>query len=377
MTVSDRPWKLPLYIFLGTKAQYVKTMPLLHRLDAEAVPYRLIDSGQHGHFSPRLRRELGLREPDARLSSGGDIKTVREVVWWFLRHTLTALLRPARLRDRLFPDGRGICVIHGDTPSTLLAFILARRAGQQVAHLEAGLRSFNLWKPFPEEIIRIICMRWSDYLFAPSDAAVAALRQMGVRGRIVPTGSNTGREAMHLALERTTATPPVDAPYAVVTVHRVETLLVKSRLTRVIEWVQRLSADRSVVFVLHEPTRRRLESYGLMARLQDNPRVQLLPLQPYPAFVRLLAAAEFVCSDGGSIQEECAYLGIPCLLLRSETERDEGLGDNVRLSGLDEQTMTAFLDDLDNLRRPAMVPDRQPSAIIYAALREAASAAAD
>ncbi len=85
------------------------------------------------------------------------------------------------LRDHLFSPGPGLCIIHGDTPSTLLGLIMAKRVGKTVVHLEAGLRSFNLLRPFPEELIRIICMKLSDILFAPSDWSEGNLRNRSVQ----------------------------------------------------------------------------------------------------------------------------------------------------------------------------------------------------
>lgn len=364
----------PVYVFLGTKAQYIKTMPVLRRWDAAGVPYRLIDSGQHADFAPALRRELGIRAPDVTLASGGDIKTVREVVAWFLRHVFESLVWPRRMARRLFPQGRGICLIHGDTPSTLLALLMARRAGQRIAHIEAGLRSFHWLKPFPEELIRVLCMHWSHDLFVPSEAALNNLRRMRIRGKIIETGHNTGLEAMHLALQGPGTPAPVAPPYPVITVHRVETLLRRGRLDFVVRWVRRLGERGPVVFVLHEPTRKKLEQYGLMQELRESAAIRLLPLQPYPSFIRMLAQAEFVWTDGGSIQEECAYLGMPCLILREHTERGDGLDSNARLARFEDAEVERFLQDLESLRGGALVPERPPSSIICTYLGETAGA---
>lgn len=359
-------------VFLGTKAQYIKTAPLLRLLQARNINYRLIDSGQHAALTPTLRRELGVREPDFALASAGNVTTVREAAVWFLRQLCLAVLRPGRLRDVIFGGARGVCVIHGDTPSTLLALILAKRAGLKVAHIEAGLRSFNVLKPFPEELIRIVVMRFSDHLFAPSDSAMANLRAMGLHRRAVHIGQNTNVEALYHSLDKaaTSGLPArlATAQYALVTIHRVETILNKRRLSKVISLIERIAAERPVAFVMHDPTRVQLRRRGLLERLERSASLTILPLMDHGAFARLIEQAAFVVTDGGSIQEECHYLGVPCLVMRGETERFEGVDGNVVLSRFDEAAIGSFLADYASFRRGVRTPNRGPSEIILASL---------
>ena len=133
---------------IGTKAEYIKTAPVLRELDRRGVRYRIVDIGQHGGLPPSFRTPLGLGEPDVRLGSGRDAETIPEVIGWSAR-VARQLLRSRRVlqRDLFAGDAGGICLVHGDTPSTLLATLLARRAGMTVAHLESGLRSFHLLQP--------------------------------------------------------------------------------------------------------------------------------------------------------------------------------------------------------------------------------------
>ena len=113
-----------IHVFLGANAQYIKTAPLLRLLDERGIDHRLIDSGQHALLSARVRRELGLREPDHALAVGSDVDTVGQAMSWSLRLS-ARLLRPSFLRDSVFGGRPGICVVHGDTPSTLLAALMA------------------------------------------------------------------------------------------------------------------------------------------------------------------------------------------------------------------------------------------------------------
>jgi UDP-N-acetylglucosamine 2-epimerase (non-hydrolysing) len=353
-----------IHVFLGTKAQYIKTAPLLRRLDEADVAYRLIDSGQHGALSVGLREELGVRVPDHVLGSGRDVDTIAQAVVWALK-LAAMLVTGRRLRREVFGGQGGVCVVHGDTPSTLLSTLMARRAGLEVAHLEAGLRSGHLLHPFPEELIRVLVMRWSQVLFAPDEAAVANLRRMRVRGEVVALPGNTVVEALHHELAQRGTTSP-QGP-VVVTMHRVENLNRRERLEGFVDLVVDIAAVHPVRFVQHGPTTQTLRRRGLLPRMRDA-GVELVPLAPHGAFVAMLAAAPFVVTDGGSIQEECALLGTPTLLWRAATERNDGVGTNVVVSGYDRRVVDAFLADPQRHRRPPAPMAATPSATVLAHL---------
>src|SRR4051812_19490619 len=210
-----------LQAFIGTKAQYIKTAPVLRELDARGVAYRLIDSGQHAVLSAGLREELGVHAPDQVLGSARDVVSIPGAAAWATSVAARLAQRPERIRDELFAGAGGICIVHGDTPTTFLATVLARRAGLRVAHLEAGLRSHSLLHPFPEELIRLVVMRWADVLFAPDATAVENLDAMKVRGRVVALSSNTTADALRASLSGDM--PPPTGP-ALFTMHRVENL---------------------------------------------------------------------------------------------------------------------------------------------------------
>lgn len=345
-----------LHVFIGTKAQYIKTAPLLRLLDEKAIPYRLIDSGQHAEIAASMRAELGVREPDYVFGGDKDIATVAQAAAWSLK-IAARLWSGRRLRDEVFGGTRGICVVHGDTPSTLLSCFIAMRAGLRVAHLEAGLRSNSLMHPFPEEIIRIIVMRLAHICFAPTPDAVANLRQIRMRGRIVPLDANTSVEAVRFALGDRAAD---DSGSAIVTMHRVENLKSRERVEGFAALVSRLAAERRVRFVVHEPTKLALEKYGVVDRLRGA-GVEMGPLVSHAKFVELLCHAPLVVIDGGSIQEECAYIGVPTLVWRDKTERLHGLDDNVVLAHYDRAVVDEFLGTPERYRRPVTLPASAPS----------------
>ncbi len=348
-----------IHVFIGTKAQYIKTAPLLRLMDAEGVDYRLIDSGQHADLSRDLRVELGIREPEVVLASGGDINSVGQAVMWSGRLS-GRLVSSSKLTSEVFGGQGGICVVHGDTPSTLLAALMARRAGLDVAHLEAGLRSNNYMQPFPEELIRIATMRLSRYLFAPDDVAMANLEAMGLSDRAIPTLANSSVEALAFAIDET---PVAGTGPAVATMHRVENLKRKDRVNGFVDLLLEIATMHPVLLVLHGPTKPTLEKSGALAALRGA-GVETTDLMAHNEFARALAAAPLVVTDGGSVQEECALLGVPTLLWRGKTERPDGLGANVVLSNYQSDIAESFLADAEMYRREPLGLNADPSRIV-------------
>jgi UDP-N-acetylglucosamine 2-epimerase (non-hydrolysing) len=345
-----------IHVFLGTKAQYIKTAPLLRLMDDKGVPYRLIDSGQHARLSMSMRSDLGVRNPDFVLGGKEDVDTIGAALLWSGK--LASRLRSPRwLREHVFGGNGGICVVHGDTPSTLLSALMAKRAGLRVAHMEAGLRSHSILNPFPEELIRLWVMRVSDLLFAPDQAALANLRAMKLSGRVVPLRGNTVIEALRHSLRH--ADPPGAGP-VVATMHRVENLRNRKRVEGLVRLLVRISAVHPVTFVVHGPTREVLTRMDLERVLTDA-GVALTPLVPHHEFAQMLYAAPYVITDGGSIQEECALVGVPTLLWRLRSERPDGLGSNVVLSGYEPATIEEFLAHPERHRVDPATPEVSPS----------------
>jgi UDP-N-acetylglucosamine 2-epimerase (non-hydrolysing) len=164
-------------------------------------------------------------------------------------------------------------------------------------------------------------------------------------------GGNTVVDTIRFARARYSGLERPGEPYVVVTIHRVETLYSSARLNMIITFLEEIARQRRVLFVLHEPTRKQLERFDLLGRMQRNNQVEMMPLQPYLKFLDLLAGADFAVTDGGSIQEECYSLNIPCLIMRAKTERMEGLGENAMLAGFSRGRFDEFLKVFPNLKR--------------------------
>lgn len=336
-----------IHIFVGTKAQLIKMAPIMQELERRNMAYNFIDAGQHAALTGALIEQFEIKSPDVHLrNSTESITTIFQAMRWTAKSLWQILFRRKEVFERLFKGESGVCLIHGDTLTTLLSLLFARRCGVTVAHVEAGLRSYRLLDPFPEEIIRLISMRLSHQLYTPSAWAAENLEKMGFAEKMVNVGSNTGVDAVRFALQKGDKKNRPTNPYVIFTCHRVETIFSNGRMQMIVELIEKISKNRQLLFAIHEPTQRRLEKYGLMRRLSQNKNVQLLPLQPYIHFINLIAGADFVVTDGGSIQEESYFLGIPCLIMRGTTERQEGIGDNAYLANFNWTEINNFLESL-------------------------------
>lgn len=349
-----------IHFFVGTKAQLIKMAPLMTELERRDVPFRYIDSGQHARITRKLRGGLDLPEPCVTLrDANADITSLATAATWYLKLLVTIFFRRGWLKKFVFPGG-GICLIHGDTLSTLLGMQLARAAGLSVAHVEAGLRSFRLLDPFPEELIRIRCMRRSDLLFAPSCEAEQNLNRMKLNGKILRVDGNTVVDSLRMVLKvGADEEQPSANPFVLATCHRLETITRRQRLASVVDAINQVAERIRVVFVLHQPTRESLNRFTLTEKLHDN--VTCREMMEYPEFISLLRHARGVVSDGGSIQEECGYLAMPCLVLRDATERSDGLGATAILWKQDADVVDQFLSRLRVDEGPAFVAFDQPS----------------
>ena len=328
-------------------------IPIAWELEKRGIPYKLIDTGQHESLSSSLREQYGIKQPDYSLGNRrSDVNTLGRGLLWFLVNVAKYALRGQRTKRELFDGLEGVVLVHGDTASTLLSALIAKRAGQKVMHIEAGLRSWRLLNPFPEELVRILVMRMSDYLIAPSQPAHDNLMAMSLRANSWHVGGNTGIDIVAADMQKTGKEPTaLTGSYCVVTIHRMETLYSRSRMKLVVDSIVRAQKRIPVLFVQHAPTARRLAKYGMQQDLKKS-GVKMLDLMAHADFIHLLKDAEFVMTDGGSVQEEAAYLGVPCLLMRMATERSDGLDANVVLSKMDRTRIESFVNDYRKYKRP-------------------------
>lgn len=315
---------------VGARPNFMKLAPLWRALDGRAAQ-RIIHTGQHydANMSEVFFRQLGLPQPDVNLEVGSGSATQQTAA---VMTRIEEQLRAAR------PD---LLVVYGDVNACLAAGLAAARNNIAVAHVEAGLRSRD--RRMPEELNRILTDHLSTLLFAPSQDGMDNLRGEGIDGARTHLVGNimidTLVRLLPLALEQIESTPFAKwthEPFALVTLHRPSNVDDPQRLRELCETISGIASLVPVIMPVHPRTRARLADLGSQA---FSERVLLCEPLGYLDFLALEKHATIVITDSGGVQEETTYLGIPCLTLRSNTERpvtvtlgtNELLGDSLGL----------------------------------------------
>ncbi|MBI4826623.1 MAG: UDP-N-acetylglucosamine 2-epimerase [Nitrospirae bacterium] len=356
-----------IHIVLGTKAQLIKTAPLMQMMQSRGIPYNYIFTGQHKKGVDELHDAFSLKKPDIVLYSGKDIVSLFSMLIW----SAWLLCKSMFSRNRVFRvDRSGVVLVHGDTITTLIGALMGRMAGLKVAHIEAGLRSSDFFHPFPEEVTRVLTSYLSDYFFCPGHWAIDNLRKH--KGIKVNTFENTLFDTFQAAVAKMEDID-VNIPeerYCIVSIHRYENLLNKKRLNRIIEIVEDIALSCKVLFVLHPVTEKKLHAYNLYSRVEENPAIEMRGRYDYFKFIKLVCHCEFLVTDGGGNQEESFYMGKPCLLLRRKTERLEGLNRNVCLSKMEDTAINSFVKNYRDFIIPVKKAEFSPSEIIVDEIRK-------
>ncbi|HXX94844.1 MAG TPA: UDP-N-acetylglucosamine 2-epimerase (non-hydrolyzing) [Planctomycetota bacterium] len=304
-------------VVAGARPNFMKVAPLLRELAARGGPLqgRLVHTGQHYDegMSEVFFRQLGIPEPEVRLGAGSGThgEQTAKILSSYERHLMGS--RP-----------RGVVVV-GDVNSTLACSLAAAKLGIPVAHVEAGLRSFD--RRMPEEINRVVTDAIADLLLVSEPVGLENLAREGVpKERVHFVGNlmidsleHSRSAARRLGMPARMGLQPGN--YALVTLHRPSNVDLPERLAQVVEMLGRTSQRLPIVFPVHPRTRDRLEKGGLMGRVAGFASLKLLSTLGYEENLALMETAKFVLTDSGGIQEETSYLGVPCLTLRPNTER--------------------------------------------------------
>jgi UDP-N-acetylglucosamine 2-epimerase (non-hydrolysing) len=330
---------------VGARPNFMKIAPLLDEAARRpALRMRLVHTGQHysAEMSDSFFRELGMRDPDINLGVGGGSHTAQT----------SALMQ--RLEPEFAANRPDVLLVVGDVNSTMAASLVAAKMGIPIAHVEAGLRSFD--RRMPEEINRLVTDVLSDYLFASEPSGVANLAAEGIpRERVFLVG-NVMIDTLLRFRDRAAQERVVERlglrrrEYAVATLHRPSNVDDDAQLRLLLDLLKEVAERLPVVFPAHPRTRNRLEALGL-----DAGKVILTQPLGYLEFLRLTDQARLVLTDSGGIQEETTILRVPCLTLRENTERPATIekGTN-RLVGTDPaQIRKAAFEALDAPFPPA------------------------
>lgn len=343
----------PAFVF-GTRPEIIKLAPVVRAFIERGVEPLLIHTGQHYDYemSRVFLEELELPPIDHHLEVGSGTQA---------EQTGKAMIKIERVLMEEKPD---VTLVQGDTNTVLAGALASVKLKIPVAHVEAGLRSFD--RTMPEEINRILADHASEVLFPPTEEARKNLEREGITENVYVVGNTIVDAVLQNAevaekkssiLERLGLEPK---GYVLITAHRAENTDSRENLTRLVEMLEAL--QMRAVYPMHPRTRKRLEEFGLWERVSSIENLTVTKPLGYLDFLKLEKNAFAIMTDSGGIQEEAIILGVPCLTLRYNTERPEtvGAGGNV-LVGLEKERALGYLqrllEDREFYRKMAEAPN--------------------
>jgi UDP-N-acetylglucosamine 2-epimerase (non-hydrolysing) len=313
---------LKMMIIAGARPNFMKIAPLMKAISdhnshngncASAINARLLHTGQHydEKMSKIFFAELGIPSPDINLGVGSGPHAVQ---------TANVMTGFETVCEREGPDW---IVVVGDVNSTMACTLVGAKMGIKVAHVEAGLRSFD--RTMPEEINRIVTDALADLLLTPSQDGNENLKREGVADSKIKLVGNIMIDALvaNLAKSRASTLPQqiglLPNEFVYVTLHRPSNVDDERNLTAIMAELKRVTRDLPVVFPMHPRTRKMCAQYGI--GLETNHGLKILDPIGYHDSLCLTESARLVLTDSGGLQEESTYFRTPCLTLRPNTER--------------------------------------------------------
>lgn len=304
---------MKIFHVVGARPNFMKVAPVFRALaEYGEIAQKLIHTGQHydAKMSDIFFQQLGLPEPDINLEVGSGSHAVQ-----------TAAIM-VRFEEVVLADRPDLVLVYGDVNSTMAAALVCAKLQIRVGHVEAGLRSRD--RSMPEEINRLVTDQLADLLFTPSTDGNENLLREGVPASKIHLVGNVMIDTLIRLLPEATAYWPdlrtrlkLDR-FALVTLHRPSNVDEPTMLTRILNTLDDIGRDVTVLFPIHPRTRRQIEVHGL-ERYSSHIRLEE-PLG-YLDFLALQSHATFVVTDSGGVQEEATYLNVPCLTVRANTER--------------------------------------------------------
>ena len=340
-----------LVIFYGTGAELIKMLGVMKRVP-RSEQY-LICTAQQREGLDRVHAQLGV-EPDIYLAQGWkgkDVANMKQMLLLMLQAHGKFAAQYLKIKETIKQHDvrsgtKSIAVVHGDTLTTVVGCYLGRLLGLKVAHVEAGLRSGSWKNPFPEEIDRRIAAQFARIHVPPHRTAEAALVREKVKGEIIPTNYNTAKDAIEMSeqfVSEEYARLKLPRHYCLVLLHRTELLESKSDLEAILKTIKDHASPKTpVVFTEHTTTKEKIHAYGFEHYLEKDGLIPI-PKQPYFDFMAIVKNSDYIVTDGGGLQEDAFFFGIPTVIHRLTTEREEGLGSNAELSKWDVKKVADFL----------------------------------
>ncbi|MBL7994812.1 UDP-N-acetylglucosamine 2-epimerase (non-hydrolyzing) [bacterium] len=329
---------------VGARPNFMKVAPILRELKKfSAHQSVLVHTGQHydARMSDIFFSDLQIPEPDVFLNVGSGSHA---------KQTADVMSRFEEVMQKEKPD---LVIVVGDVNSTLACSVTASKMNTKVAHVEAGLRSFD--KTMPEEINRIVTDAISDYLFTTEKSGTDHLLKEGKKPEQIYFTGNVMIDSLVFSKERMSKSTVlsqwqlIPQQYMVVTLHRPSNVDNHDSIEKILRILDVIQQKIPVVFPIHPRSLKMIEKFGYQSKIESMGKLKLTDPIGYIDFLRLMSQAKAVVSDSGGLQEESTYLGIPCLTMRENTERPVTIevGTNT-LVGLDEEKIHACIDQIMN-----------------------------
>lgn len=300
----------------GARPNFIKISSLIEETRKwKKIKLVLVHTGQHYDFemSKIFFEELKIPKPDYNLGVGSG------------SHTIQTAKIMERLEPILLKEKPRLVIVVGDVNSTLAGALVAAKLHIPVAHIEAGLRSFD--KRMPEEINRLLTDHIADYLFTTESSAVQNLLKEGIERKKIFFVGNLMIDTLLKSKVRSQKSKTLEKlwlkkkEYGVLTLHRPENVDNKNILKEILEAIEEIQKKIKIIWPIHPRARKQLKKFNLFDKIKEMKNLVLIKPLGYLEMLSLNSQAKFVLTDSGGIQEETTVLGIPCLTLRENTER--------------------------------------------------------
>ena len=307
---------MPYTIFLvaGARPNFMKIAPLTKEFLNRKINFKLIHTGQHYDYnmSKIFFENLGIPEPDIHLNIGS------------ASHAVQTAKIMIEFEKVLLEEKPILVIVVGDVNSTLACALVAKKLYIKVAHIEAGLRSFDM--NMPEEINRLLTDQISDFLFTTEKSALINLKREGIDAEKIYFVGNIMIDTLIMNVEKAKTKNVLEQynlikkQYALITLHRPSNVDNKENLEKIVNTLNFLQEKIHVFFPIHPRTKKNLEKFNLINKLKKSNIILNEPIG-YLEFLNLMLNSRLILTDSGGIQEEASYLKIPILTLRKNTER--------------------------------------------------------
>ena len=337
----------------GARPNFVKIAPLLKEMKKHSeIQSVLVHTGQHYdvNMSDVFFKDLEIPAPDYNLGVGSGSHS---------EQTAKIMIEFEKICLKEKPD---LVLVVGDVNSTIACALVAKKMQIKVAHVEAGLRSFDM--SMPEEINRILTDTISDYLFVSEESGIQNLEKEGINENKIFFVGNVMIDSLlnnYPKIQKSEILRKLkleEKKYAVLTLHRPNNVDNKEILSKLLDCFDKIPKQVKLVWPVHPRTRNNLEQFGFKSRIDSMKNVLITEPLSYLNFLSLISRAAFVLTDSGGIQEETTFLKIPCITLRENTERPSTItiGSNV-LVGNDEKAVLKHINNiLEGAKKDSRIP---------------------